>query len=608
MVNLGDFELLLLTKQDIIIFESMSFLGLVFILSVIFCNLYFIGRGWVESLPLNLPEKFGLGLGISLILLYLIGLGVYILNLPQIVYDFCLGLLIIISIFKLWQKQYDFKADFIYLVIFFSGFLALVSIQGMLPVYTGSFWYFDWWEHFQRSTFFLNRLPLNTQFGPYLLTARPPLFNIVSGFLMGIFGNTYWIYQIIATFLNCLVILPCWLITNHFTQNKYPKRIFLLITIILLFNPSFVIEATFNWTKNLSYFFLLSGFYLFLRFRQGSHRYYLYLSALFLGSAILTHYSVIPYITMMSIDLLIQFLIARKINLKLLINWTSIIIVFCSSWFIWASANFGLYQTFLGNTSYEWQKNFTFSQRINKDVSNLKKSILPVLSPQYIQLIVKQENPLVILYDGQFALYASTLSGQISITLSAVLFIWLIKSLINILKNRIKFNVKNFIRSASFIPIFVFVGGSLLSMITIPNLETTGFAQLTLIPLSLFLICLVITKIIELSSNKKYRLVSLIIIGLSIEAIFGIFLRIWVSSRDLNPEFLLKNEKSSEIVHWLPVHMDNYNLKQDKQLVFLSDKYSSNISVFLVLITLGYLGGIIYLIRILAMNNRKNNY
>jgi hypothetical protein len=363
-----------------------------------------------------------------------------------------------------------------------------------------------------------------------------------------------------------------------------------------------VIETTFTWTKHLSYYFLLTGFYLYLKFWQENYRSYLYLSALFIGGAILTHYSVVPYVGMMFIDFLIRVFLSRKIKLKFLISWISIVILFCLTWFGWASINFGIYQTFLGNTSYQWQKNLTLSQRLGKDISNLKKSVLPVLSRQYLILINKQKNPLVILYDGSYALYANTLSGQISITLSLLLLICFGKYLINKIKHRatLSINLKKLIINTNLTPILVIGGGGILGIFSIPNLETTGFAQLTLIPVSLYLICLAVTKIIEMSHNKKYRLVKLIIIGLSIEAVFGIFLRIWVSSRDLNPEFLLKNNRSNEISNWLPVHMDNYLLKQDKKLIFLADKFYNLNTIFIIIIIFGYASGVIYL-----MNMKK---
>jgi len=525
----------------------MIFFQIILIVVSLFIVSYLPGRALLSYLDLSNDEKFAGSFGISFFIFYLIGFTGYVLKQNALIFN--LGFLLpvlILSIFILIKKSEITRDEVFKNFVFFFCFLIVVYFQTFLPIYSGGLWSFDWWEHYQRAMFFLDKLPLSTHFGAYLLTARPPVFNVVDFFFQSFLGRDFWVFQIVSTLLNLIILLPSYLITKYFFGEK-SKFLFAFVAVILLLNPSIIIETTFTWSKAMTVGYILLGLLFYLRFRKTKQSLFLYLTALFMGIGQITHYSTAPYFIIIVFDLIFQKITASKISWKALFNFAGIFLVTISVWYLWAVFNFGFLQTLFGNTTFQQQNYHSLFQIIAKELNNSVKTFLPVLSPGYLHYINTQSSFWVRTYDETFALYATTIPGQITFTLCLVL--WLMSR---------KFKLKN-----SFLLYFCILG-FVLGILVLPKIEPTGLAHITMLPISCLLISLAAGYLFSL---RKSKLFYLLLTGVILEAIIGIGLRLYIFQHDLKPSYFM-NDRSVKVVQ---EHRGNYILKKEHNLIFLSD-------------------------------------
>lgn len=174
------------------------------------------------------------------------------------------------------------------------GWLSLVAS------YSGGGWAGDWFEHWERARFFLERWPLDHRFlGSYPLAARPPLANVVTGAFLRFTRDDFAHYQLISTLLGSLVFLPAALLARRFAGGR---RAIGVLAVLFMVSPLFVQNATFAWTKLPAAFFVLTALHFFLRARDGeAPRTALLLCAVFLAAGLITHYSAGPYAVMLAV-------------------------------------------------------------------------------------------------------------------------------------------------------------------------------------------------------------------------------------------------------------------------------------------------------------------
>lgn len=514
----------------------------------LFLTSYLPGRALLSFVKWHSDEKFAGSFGVSFFLFYLIGFSGYIFK--QQAFQFNVVFLIpiiLISIIILLIKSAVTRQELFQLGAFFCCFIIVVFFQTFLPIYSGGLWSFDWWEHYQRSIFYLDKLPLSTHFGPYLLTARPPVFNVVSFFFQSFIGRDFWQFQIISTLLNVTLLLPCYLLVKQFSQKK-SAFLFAFVTLFFLLNPSFIIETTFTWSKAITASYVLLGLYCYLRFFITTTASYLFFTALFLGIGQLTHYSATPYIIIIFSHLLFKTVTTISVPWKKLGIFTGIFFLTICSWYLWAIANFGLHETFFGNTTFQ-QNYSTVQQLLYKEINMTSKTLLPLLSPGYMHYINTQSSLWVKIYDGTFAIYATTVPGQITMALCFVLFF---------MRKKIK-------RHTSFLLYFCLVG-IMLGIIVTPGIWPTGIAQATMLPISSLLISLALAYHFSLRKKNRKLFYGLLFCSI-LEACIGIGLRLFIFRHDLNPSYFM-HDKNVKVVQ---EHKGNYLLKKKSDLQFLYD-------------------------------------
>jgi len=195
-------------------------------------------------------EKISLSFGLSFLLLYIASFTLYLLNLPPpFYYGITLGCfaLFLISFrdFKNLLKTPAFSKPFIYF-----GFLTLWTLiqLALIRNYSRGNWVGDWFEHYQRSLFFLDHFDYNFQFIQlYWLPARPPLMNLLCSFFMVQTGSDFFYYQLFTLFLSLTVFFSFCLIVQLFSTRK---RIYFVIPLVFfMLNPMMMNNLTYSWTR-----------------------------------------------------------------------------------------------------------------------------------------------------------------------------------------------------------------------------------------------------------------------------------------------------------------------------------------------------------------------
>ncbi|MGB9677219.1 MAG: hypothetical protein ACPLZ9_01240 [Candidatus Ratteibacteria bacterium] len=182
--------------------------------------------------------------------------------------------------------------------------------------------YWDWFEHYLRSVFFLDRLPKNIVFEGHIIPSRPP--NIVSFFYLSITGGEFYKYQIISTFLNSMVIFSIYLFCKDYLkiENKY---LFLIISIVIFLIPSILRQITYTWTKAFCAFYVILGFYFYLAFLKNQDYLSLFISSFLLGISFIIHFSAACYIIPLFLHLAFRTVLNKNLikkNFYFLLNFS----------------------------------------------------------------------------------------------------------------------------------------------------------------------------------------------------------------------------------------------------------------------------------------------
>lgn len=134
---------------------------------------------------------------------------VYVLRLPQWFAFFVLAGVCTYS----WRdlvttfRRHDFEWRALLAWGGMSAVFVAVTVHYAVHGHAGAAW--DWYEHWLRSLVFLERAPITTPIGFYIMPSRGPLFNLAAAMLMSLLGSRqFWVFQIISIVLNTMIVLP----------------------------------------------------------------------------------------------------------------------------------------------------------------------------------------------------------------------------------------------------------------------------------------------------------------------------------------------------------------------------------------------------------------
>lgn len=553
------------------------------------------GRIIIEKLfpllDLSGEEKIACSFGISFFLYYLVAFLGYVIKVDDL--SFHLFILLVIAVifivFLINKKISITKKEKTLSGYFICAFVFIMSIQMQIPIYNGGGWMGDWYEHYERMQFYLKSLNLDFRFiGVYLLPARPPLFNLVTYFYNSVFGDSFWIFQAICTFMNLVVLFPIYLILRNVVKIK-SKYIFLVLVSIFLLNPTFVRNLTYTWTRHLANYYVLLGVYFYLKGRKNLDFKYIYFGFALFAAGQLTHYSALVYLAVILVDFVIISLFRLRENIKPLISIILILAAILSTWYIWSINAYGPKGTFLSNTTYEAIEDKSFVENVKKDWLNFRNTVIPYFVYPELRPVAGffvQKSRTGFLYDTMLGFYSASLIGNLTVSLSLVLLITLILKpfpLARRLKEEYrKHKFRDFLLTdAVFWVIFSVL--SVLIGIHVNAPQICGCMHVTLQPLAILLVCVVIKR---MKLIKSQMLKVILLSGIMLEAVAVI-----------GSSILLKMPVDFNDRIYAGVFYANWSLKIANNLVFLYDKFNNLQPLFIVLTLAGtilLLSGVTY--------------
>jgi len=324
-----------------------------FLLVVLIVCSFAPGFFFVRKLRWSPLEKLCAAVGLSLLLIYLAAFGIYLLGVSfqncWLVTGLCavMGLLSIRDVAKM-LKHRQVRRVLIGLVFLLVWTILLL---GLIRGYGGGGWGGDWYEHYHRTRFFLDRLPHDTIIsGNYQVPARPPMMNLIAAhFLAHQPEGSFPAYQIVFVFLSLLVFLPCCLIAGALVRRG--GRGVLILGVLFAFNPMFVQNVTYTWTKLLSGFYIVLAIALYLAGwrKDSSVRTVTAFGSLAAGA--LVHYSVGPYIVFLAAHYAVRTVVRLRSKWPELAASVALSGALLATWFGWSLSVYGKEATFGSNTA-----------------------------------------------------------------------------------------------------------------------------------------------------------------------------------------------------------------------------------------------------------------
>ncbi len=386
-------------------------------MDLILCLLLFLavtlGTAWplAARLQLDPAEKLVASMLLSLLAAYLVAFAVYLSGFATPAYGF-LAVAAIVGLARGWRGIGALLRDTDARSLLVGQLLVTGWCTGWLwfiVTYIGGGWTSDWYEHWERARFFVERWPLNTKFlGLYDLPARPPLANVLTGAFLGITRRDFAHYQLFTTLLSTLAFLPAALLVRRWVAR--PAMVGTAVAMfvaMLMLNPSFVENATFAWTKLSAVAFILGGLYFFLRTLDAdAPRAAGPLCATALAAAILTHYSAGPYVLLLGVAwFACQW--ARRADAAFWRQTAGLGLlggVILATWFGWSLAVYGAHTTFLSNSSVTVKDVHTGNQLV-KIALNLWDTLVPHFLRPLDGALIAQTSPWGYWHDWSFQVY-----------------------------------------------------------------------------------------------------------------------------------------------------------------------------------------------------------
>jgi hypothetical protein len=217
---------------------------------------------------LDRTERFAASFGVSIAFLAVAQFLGFLLHAPQpyfaaIVIVFMLALALLCQVTDPTKKKtVDWLPPWPLAVLFFLGYLNLFCIQALLPAYRGSYWYFDWWMHYDEALIFVHKNAVTTEWANgYTVASRTPLFNLTTAFTLGLTGGEFETFQMASVLTGCCFILGLFLLL----RELFGPRASWLALLLAPLNLWMLHNAWFTWPKMLAAYYIALALYFYLR-------------------------------------------------------------------------------------------------------------------------------------------------------------------------------------------------------------------------------------------------------------------------------------------------------------------------------------------------------
>ncbi len=393
----------------------------------------------------------------------------------------------------------------------------------------------DWVEHYQRTTHFIEPRPDDFLFiDRYLLTARPPLQNVVAAHVLSQTGISFAAYQVVFALTSALMFLPVALMARLSARRGFSR--FGLLAIVCAANPMFFVNTTYPWTKALTVFFVVLGLWCYLRGWRKPGRFYLPVAFLFLGAGILVHYSAVPYALALGLHYLFVLWRRQPRRVGAVLAVVGLPALLLLTWFGWSLGTFGVEGTFLANSTAEG-----FGPRgWREDLLTIAGNVVDTLRPSLFDSSPGQ-TALRVVTDRSFMLYQVNLFFGIGSIASLVAVGLLGRGF----RTPWPAALGTKVAVASFL-VWIIVAGVGVHGAR----QTTGLAFIALQPLIYTVVALVVGQMAILPVWVR----RLFLVGLTIDFVAGVVLQVFMQS---------------QMATW--ARTPNWDWKRDHGLVYLGD-------------------------------------
>ncbi|HEX5271409.1 MAG TPA: glycosyltransferase family 39 protein, partial [Gemmataceae bacterium] len=216
---------------------------------------------------LDREERFAAGFGVGFALAALCAFVAFVLHAPQPYFN--LGAVALMLGFTLWcrlttERRPEGGAAPVWplAALFFLAYLHLVCLQGLLPAYWGSYWYFDWWMHYNEAQIFVGDESVTTTWANgYTVASRTPLFNLATAFVMEVGGRDFEVYQLASALTNISFVLSLYLLL----RDLFGRRAAWLALPLAPLNLWMLHNAWFTWPKMLAAYYLILALHFYLQ-------------------------------------------------------------------------------------------------------------------------------------------------------------------------------------------------------------------------------------------------------------------------------------------------------------------------------------------------------
>lgn len=266
-------------------------------------------------------EKLTLSFLFSSLIFGFIGLFIHLLGAMWNLWTNLIPIIFLILVLGFFvRKELTLKKEGkLFLCIFFVYYILLLTFQIFIRYH---FLGTDWISHFDNARKFLSK-------EWFLSAERTPLYNFIVGYFLSIFGDSYWIAQIISTLVSILFLFPSYLIARELFNKKIAWPTFLM----LLISPFFIATSIYGFSKNLTAFFVLICYYFI--FKRKLNLFFGLSAAL----AFLTHQYSLLYLVPFGLFILIKRKDFKLIKQKLFV----ITFPFLVASLLWYGYNFQIY-------------------------------------------------------------------------------------------------------------------------------------------------------------------------------------------------------------------------------------------------------------------------
>jgi hypothetical protein len=329
----------------------------------------------------NPLEKLTASLGASIVLIYLAAFAIYVTGASWTTAWAGVALCLLALVIARRDAQRLFGVPQVRRVVVQFGALFAWNLLMLLIVrqYAGGWWGPDWFEHYERTTFFVGRGPVEYEFlGRYLLPARPPLMNLFGAFFLAQAGPAFVNFQLVFAFFNLLPFVPLALLARLLGRGGV--RCSGVLALLLAANPMFLHNAQFAWTKaGVGFFVALALWFYVVGWRRGDST-RIALAFVSLTAATLVHYSGAPYLLAVGLHYVLWLLWRRRRPVFELIRAVVSSAALLGTWVWFSVSTYGLERTLATNTAVSDASRLTFAGNLAKVALNIVDTFVPHLA------------------------------------------------------------------------------------------------------------------------------------------------------------------------------------------------------------------------------------